>query len=177
MSEQSELMLSKLAALGIRLRPDASVEDLYLEDGEFLERAGYEALLIAMGSDQMLLSEEDATELRPFSDDVLYFDHECIEGPQSYASLVDDLCRLTADDLRFDEWTDYSQYNLRFDTDWIDEAIFRILQNHLVNTGSRRPFAIYSPSQHSLMICQPPEVNAAINKLTGLGFREVEVAN
>ncbi len=178
MNASVEAMLGELARHNIRLRSDADVDDLYsLTDKEEIESGGFEALLAVVGSDRMFVNDAEEFEFCPLSDDVLYFDHECIEGPESYASIVDDLCRMTAGDLSFDEWTDYSQYNFRFDTDWIDEAIFGILQRHLSDTGSRRRFAIYTPDQHSLMICQPPEINAAISKLTGLGFTEVEVAN
>jgi len=172
-------MLDELARLNIRLRPNTKRELLFSNfDEAEIERGGFGTLLIAIGSEyEMVFEDGDQFELQPLSDDVLYFGHDCIDGPEDYAPVVDDLCRLTSGDLRFDDWTDYTQYNLRFDINFIDEAIFGLLQSHLVNTGSKRRFAIYPLDLHSLMICQPPEVNAAISKLTGLGFREVEVAN
>ena len=56
--------------------------------------------------------------------------------------------------------------------DWVDPAIFDHVQAWLGEAGSRRRFAAQGLGQDLLLICKQPEQIGAINRATGLHFKE-----
>lgn len=186
-----EQMLSDLAACGIAPRAGVSPEAMLRNAGmdrREIERGDFAALLIALGIEDY---DEQAPETpRIWSDDVWHFDTECIEGDGDYLRIVRHLSRLARGALRFAsvrdhvdigagvawvETTDGSgteRLALRVQDDWVDEAIFALLQSRLVAAGARPRFAAHGLGQDMLLVCLEPRAIARLNRLTGLRFQE-----
>jgi len=184
-----EAMLAELAALGISLRPGVTVDQLVTTVGRAkVEKGGFELLLAVMGDEPF--EPETLVDLDPLSDDVWHFDVEAIEDHGAYVRIVNNCCRLTGNDLKFDAvkdfvdvdrriaWVEVSKdghtqhIDLKVDDDWVDPEIFKRLRGWLAETGSKRRFAAQSLGQDMLIICKQAEEIKAINRATGLSFRE-----
>ena len=195
-----EDMLADLGTVGIRLRPGIPVRALFAETSqEEVARQGHERLLIEMGG-QLHDDEWDEgwhatwnpewNEKRP-SSDVWTFLHEAIEGPGSYAWIINHLSGLTGGEIVFDAIRDHVDVEARVawaevdrggDTqhltfevynDWADARVLEWFQRTLTDAGSRRRFARHDLGQDELVICKTPEDIAAVNRVTGLQFTVV----
>jgi hypothetical protein len=184
-----DAMLAELAVVGIQLRPGISVEQLVAPfTRAIVENGGFEMLLAVMGDEQ--LDPKTFAILDPLSDDVWHFDVEAIEDHGSYTRIVENCCRLTGGDLKFEGLKDYvdvdeevawielstngrtERVDLKVDDDWVDPKVFAKLQDWLDETGSKRRFAAQGLGQDLLLICKPPEQIRMINRATGLRFKE-----
>ncbi len=184
-----EAMLAELAAVGIELRPGKNAEQLVAQfTRAAVEKGGFEMLLAVMGDEQM--DSRTFAVVDPLSDDVWHFDVEAIEDHGSYIRIVENCCRLTGGDLKPEGLKDYvdvdkkiawielstsgraEHLDLKVDNDWVDPKIFAKLGEWLDETGSRRRFASQALGQDLLLICKRPEQIRAINRATGLRFKE-----
>ena len=184
-----ETMLAELAAVGIALRPGVGPEQIFVEHPRAaVEQGGFELLLAVMGDEQF--DPKTFAILDPLSDDVWHFDTEAIEDHGSYKRIVENCLRLTGEELRAESIEDYidvdntiawvslsingqtRRVDLKVNDDWVDPAIFDHVQAWLGEAGSRRRFAAQGLGQDLLLICKQPEQIGAINRATGLHFKE-----
>jgi hypothetical protein len=182
-----EVMLAEVAAVGIALRPGVRAERLWAEFSRAqIESGGFESLLAVMGSEPY--DPKTSAVLNPLSDDVWHFDTEAIEDHGSYTRVVENCCRLTRGDLKFERVNDHvdiennvayievsadggtEHVDFKINDDWVDPKVFEFLQERLVATDSERRFAMQGLGQDMLLICKPPDQIEAINRATRLRF-------
>lgn len=85
-----EEQLSRLEALGVKLNPGITVDDLlYSHEREEYEAEPFDLLLFVLG-----VEVEREPWGRFFSDNAWNLDTECIEDVGSYADIVENLCRI-----------------------------------------------------------------------------------
>jgi hypothetical protein len=179
-----ETMLEQAAAVGISLRPGTEPERLWAEHSKSdIENRGFLILLCVMGD------AEGGAAPEPMSDDIWYFDTEAINNHGDYVHIVENCCRLTSGDLKFERVTDYvdvanetafievtaegrtERVDLTVNDDWVDAKVFKYLTDRLAATGSKRQFAAHTPGQDMLLICKTPNEIKAISRTTGLRFQ------
>jgi hypothetical protein len=179
-----ETMLEQAAAVGISLRPGTDLERLWAEHSKSdIENRGFLIFLCVMGDDEGGAAQE------PLSDDIWHFDTEAINDHGDYVDIIENCCRLTSGDLKFERVTDYvdvanetafievtaegrtERVDLTVDNDWVDEKVFKYLTDRLAATGSKRQFAAHIPGQDMLLICKTPNEIEAISRTTGLRFQ------
>ncbi len=187
-----EAMLAELVAVGIQLHPGVSAEQLVAPfTRAAVEKGGFEMLLAVMGDEQ--IDPKTFAVGDPLSDDIWHFDVEAIEDHGSYARIVENCCRLTAGDLKFEGLRDYvdveeeiawvelstngrnERVDLKVDNDWVDSKIFDKLQEWLLQAGSKRRFVAQGLGQDLLLICKQPEQVKMINRATGLHFKDLNI--
>jgi hypothetical protein len=187
-----ETMLDDLTKIGIALRHGVAVAQLFRDwSREDIEKSGYELLLAAMGDEQY--DPSDFHVLEPLSDDVWHFDTEAIEDSGSYVRILNNCCRLTTGDLKFDSPTDHvdienkiawidlttptgvERVEFKVDNDWVDPKVFDLFQDRLGATGSQRKLAAHDLGQDVLLVCKPVEQIERINHETGLRFGELRM--
>ena len=82
-----EVQLEALADLGIKLNPGITIDDmLYSNPREEFERSPFEVVFFVLG-----IEVERKPWGRYFSDQVWYFDEECVADPDVYTGVVPDL--------------------------------------------------------------------------------------
>jgi hypothetical protein len=129
--------LAALERLGIRRRPDVSIDDLlYSTGGTLDDPVEYLDLLCMLGD------EVEREDFRPKSDDLWHFDTECIVDDGDYVSIVERLVRMSKGALAVSNITDRVDrgesiawleldfqgkrvhWDLEFNDDWVDAKIF-----------------------------------------------------
>jgi hypothetical protein len=178
-----ETMLEEAAEVGIALRPGVESQRLWARSSKAqIESGGFLIFLCYMGD------EDYPAGVEPLSDDIWHFDVEAINDHGDYTYIVENCCRLTGGDLKFERVTDHvdvaneiafvevtsndhvERVDLKVDNDWVDEKILRFLIDRLAATGSKRQFAGHTPGQDMLLICKTPDEIRAISRATGLRF-------
>jgi hypothetical protein len=178
-----ETMLEEAAAVGIALRPGVEPQRVWAHSSKAqIESGGFLIFLCCMGDEYYPAGVE------PLSDDIWHFDVEAINDHGDYTWIVENCCRLTGGDLKFERVTDYvdvaneiafvevtannqaEHVDLKVDNDCVDEKIFKFLIDRLAATGSKRQFAGHTPGQDMLLICKTQDEIRAISRATGLRF-------
>lgn len=175
-----EEKIAVLKSVGIELAPDATLDDL--QDGEwddFDESEAYSSLLCALGENGTL------------SDDVWYFDLECISGPNSYVSIARRLAVLSDGMLPLEQiedqvnnngvqtgtaWLSFVlhgqtyKWDLKIDDDWVDYTVFtRLVELNDQQNPSKR-FIYLGLAQDGLIAYATPQQLESLNQQTGLEF-------
>lgn len=189
-----EEMLAALASCGIKLREGMSIDRAFGQNTKIiseisratLEKEGFEGVLAVVGEE--LLDKTTYKSLGPLSDDVWHFDSECIEDHGDYKLIAENLCRLTKGDLTFDRIEDFvdveeetawieltksgqtEHLDLKVRNDWVDPAVFALLQRRLVETDAPKRFAVRGLGQDAVVVCQTPEGLETLQQATGLRF-------
>jgi hypothetical protein len=179
-----EAQLADLAACGISLRADRTMDELLMS----FSRESYEtsptSLIVMLGSEV-----EAEPWGRPFSDDVWHFDTECVEDHGAYADIARRLRTLAGDALPLENIEDYVDleegvawleltldgktyhWDAKVDDDWVDPAILSKLAELLVdrNQGVRFTYLDLG-GQDCILGAATPEQLDCLRSKCGLGF-------
>ena len=175
-----ERQLDALASCGIRLLPDATLEDLLDEyTREEFAKDPYRLLLIALG----------AMEPRRFSDDIWHFDTECIEDHGAYFVIADRLRDLANPDFPLVDLEDYvdleaneawvafcldgtpHRWTCEVQDDWVDPNILTRFAELLQSRKTGRRFTYLDlGGQDFLLGCATEAQLQRRRKITGLDW-------
>jgi len=179
-----ETQLQTLAAHGIALRPDRSIDDLLDHwSREQYESDPYSLLLLMLGAE--VEDESDGH----FSDNVCSFDAECIEDTCDYRFTVERLAEIAGGDLPLQRVTDAVDIEARtahiecqldgrthrfeptVNNDWFDPAVIAWLGKLLAARASPRRYFLHDiGDQNFIIACITPAQAKALTKATGLRF-------
>jgi hypothetical protein len=179
-----EEQLEKLAACGIRLKPQFSVDTLLESfDREKYEERPYVGVIIRLGGE---LEREPFT---PLSDNLWYLDTECIEGDGSYTRIAERMRDLAQSELLVenirdhvdiengDAWVAFElneqtiEWHARVKDDWIDpEILSRFCTLLSGQNGSRRYTYLDLKGQDCIIGCATEDELRCLRKLTGMKF-------
>jgi len=177
--------LMELEQCGIAVRPDAHLR-LFAEELADVEADDFEQILAVMG--RYLSDPEAGLESRPVSDDIFEFDFETVDNPGVYRMIVEDCARISkgdfspdhvSDDIDFDAKTarvditwrgEKRTYDLAFDNDWADPAIFDIVAKYLVGSEKKKRLAMH---EGGLIVCKPDVELQKLNTTTSMNFRPI----
>jgi hypothetical protein len=176
--------LAALEQCGIRKRDDISIEDILFSTGGTLDDPiDYVELLCVLGGDV----ERD--DFRPISDDIWYFDTECICDDGDYVRIANRLLMLSKGALAITNlrdcidiegsvaWLefDFGGKQIHFDfevqDDWVDGSIFSRFVELLRNVESESRFTYADlGGQDCLIGFATEQQRNALTALTGLQF-------
>lgn len=183
-----ETQLETLAARGIALRPDRTIDDLLFSyPREEYEAEPYTLLLFMLGGEV-----EEQPWGRHFSDNVYGFDAECIEDTGDYKSKIKRLAKIAGPDLPLQSVTDeidiiegvaHIEFTLdgrthdiepTVDDDWFDPEVITHLAKLLAARPTERRFFAYDTGDQNLLIaCLTPAQAEALEKDAGLTFHQL----
>ena len=179
-----EAQLADLAACGISLRSDRTVDELFMS----LARESYEtsptSLIVMLGSEV-----EAEPWGRPFSDDVWHFDTECIYDHGAYADIARRMQTLAGGALPLENIKDHVDleegvawleltldgetyhWNARVEDDWVDPSILSKLAKLLIdrNQGVRFTYLDLG-GQDCILGAATAEQLDCLRSKCGLGF-------
>jgi len=159
-----EEQLNKLEELRVRLKEKVNINDCLEFKQHDYEKKPYILLLISMGSE---IPREDSYTFP--SDDVWYFDRECIEETGDYVRVLKRIAELMKDEIVVTDISDFIdiennevqvsfkinraeyKFSLIAKDDWLDINIFRIFSKVLEEHGSTRRF-FFSDIDQSLLV-------------------------
>lgn len=176
-----EKQIETLAAIGVRLNPSVSIDDLLLSSSrEEFVRKPYDLVLFSLGSEI-----EAEPWGRYISDDAWNFDLECIEGPGSYARILSNLTRMAKrpglitdviDNITPDDPSGALHYTLNGNSrsleievqhDWADALSVAIIMGEIADAlGDGRKFWGADNGQASILFFLTDDQAARINRLT-----------
>lgn len=173
--------LNNLQSVGIRLKDHINLEEYLDFEKRDYEEKPYFLLLMELGSEIQIENNAFVSA----SNDVWYFDTECIEGHGDYVRVIERIRELIKAEIEIDNINDYVdieeevvnitftvngngyKYDLGINDDWIDKEIFRIFSMLLMEYGSKRDF--YSEIDQSLLlVLVEKEQNINLNKLLNI---------
>jgi len=132
--------------------------------------------------------EKPAGNWIPISNDIWYFDTECIDDSGVYVEIMDRLMKLTQGYLKFDNIEDYIdiennkawvsfyfkdnyyKWNLEVEEDWFDFTLIQRLNDLLGDCAYNKKFAVAVLDQTCLIGFLGSEQLENINRLSGLKF-------
>lgn len=177
-----EAQLQTLAARGLPLHPDRTIDDLLFS----WPREQYEAepctlLLFMLGSEV----EDDGG--GHFSDNIYTFDAECIEDTGDYARNIERLAEIAAPDLPLQSISDEidieaglarieftldgraHRIDQAFNNDWFDPEVICHLGRLLAARPTQRRFFYYDTGDQNILVaCLTPAHAKALRRETGL---------
>lgn len=174
-----EQQLETLAKLGIELNEGVTIDDLLRSwDRETYEKDPFGTIFFALGAEL-----EGEPWGRNICDQVWNFDLECIEGEDSYVTIVKNLCRIAGNEafltdledrveLDADEaWLAYNVGNTRrehvipMDDDWADSGTVAAVMRDIEHGGAK--FFAKDNGQASVLFYLRPDIALELNRLTG----------
>jgi len=180
-----EQQLLELAALGLRLHPGVTIDDLlYSFDRDMYEQRPFGLLLTMLG-----MEVEREPWGRPFCDRVWNFDTECIDGDGSYVRILGRLCRVAgatnlltdlADhvDLGTGEaWLAYTcdghprRWDVEVSDDWADELTLGYVMSDIERDGCH--FYFKDNGQAMVLFYLDEGVARRLNDLSGGALQPV----
>lgn len=172
----------KLQQVGINLESNFILEQITDEfDDKEYEEKPFILLLISMGSE----IEIDGASTYP-SNDIWYFDRECIEDTGDYVEVIKRIAQLIKGELvisnihdrinienneasiSFNINEEYQSFDLNVDNDWIDIGIFKIFSDLLKQQGSELRFYYSDLGQGFLVGAFRDEQGAELNKVLNI---------
>ncbi|NBD25401.1 hypothetical protein [Paenibacillus glycinis] len=174
--------LNLLQSIGIEINRGIELENCLSFEKRAYEDKPYLLLLMELGSDAEL---EDGKFL-PVSDEVRYFDAECIEGHGDYARVLDKLKALLKAEIEIDHIKDYVDieeeearifftvngnaytYDLAIHDDWLDKEIIAIFSKLLMAYGSKKRLYYAEIDQSLLVVSIAKEHFTGLNQLVNV---------
>ncbi|MEQ8155718.1 MAG: hypothetical protein ABRQ25_12670 [Clostridiaceae bacterium] len=180
-----EVQLNNLKEIGISLNSEIKINKIFQVVGrKDIETEPYVFLLIALGSEIEIADGQ----LVLMSDDVWYFDSECIEDSGIYVEIIERLFKMSKGYLRLDNIDDYVdienneawvsfdfnqkyyRWDLKVEDDWFDMTLIQKINRMLIEHGYNKKFAVVVLDQTSLIGFFSKEQLKKINDLTELKF-------
>lgn len=177
-----EEQLDQLRRIGITLKENIAVGEILDFERHKYEERPYLYLLMSLGSEYQ--TEEGSFVYR--SDEVWYFDRECIEDHGDYFKIMERIAELVKDDLSLSHIADFvdienneawisftangSEYkcNLVVRDDWLDIGIFKYMSKLLKMHGSSKRLFYADIDQHALLVILPMEQYENLNNLLNI---------
>lgn len=184
--------LDKLKSAGLTLNPDIQEADIFNRWKEVLEYYSnpIEVLYITLG---------DAIDYEPFTDfstSCWHFDLEAIEGEGSYVRILENLKRISNDDLDFQNINDYCnddedgkawvsfefngdkyKWDLKVDDDWADAYLFDKIHDLCRKYKKKGRLTYFSEGQGFVTSYLTEDQFNKINRLTNLKIQWLTVSN
>ena len=183
-----EEQLERLEQLGIRLNPEATIEDLLNEmDREELESNPYSPLLIVLGCE----FEKDENVWIHISNNVWYLDTECIEDNGDYIRIVERLITLSQGELTIESLTDsvdieaneitisfvlkgeHYTWSMEVNDDWLDINILSKFNSALDKLNSEKKFFVAVIDQTCLIGFFKESQVEELNRLIDIKFESI----
>ncbi|MBP2000296.1 hypothetical protein J2Z69_001315 [Paenibacillus shirakamiensis] len=152
-----------LASIGITLKEKFELSQITMLPSIEYKKLPYLLLLMDLGGEFVL--ENNSFEY--LSQDIWYFDQECIDDPNDYISIVERIVDLTKNDLEMQQLHIYEEqgkvwmtlnvnskayrYDFYMNDDWVDLGVFRFFSDILKVEGSHRWF-FYSDIDPHLLV-------------------------
>lgn len=171
--------LKNLHSVGIRLKKEFDLmKYLDFEHEEYLEKP-YICLMMSLGSE----TEIKDNEFGYLSNDVWYFDMECVEDHGDYVRLLARIKEMINGEVAIEEIKDCidfeeerisitfsvnghsNTYELELNDDWIDVGLFGIFSNILMEIGSKKRFFYSALDQCLLVVLIDKEQYVNLNSL------------
>jgi hypothetical protein len=175
--------LANLAAIGISMRPDVTIDDLlYSTGGTIDDPIDYCDLLCILGGDV------ERGKFNRISDDIWHLDAECIVEDGDYASLLARFCILAKRDFSVvdvkdhvdidagEAWIDFTfngqlyHWEIEVQDDWMDPGFYSKVSMLVRKATLEKSFFICAIGQDSLISYGTAEQKAKLSKLSGLAF-------
>ena len=183
-----EIQLQHLSDLGISLNDCVCIDDILEQmDRNEIESAPYTGLLVALGS-EVPVSENEWT---PLSNNIWYFDTECIEDNGIYVQIMQRLMKMTQGKLKIinlkdyvdvekeEAWIEFEleketvRWDLEVDNDWFDANLLCKLNLLLKDMSSDKMYAVAVLDQTCLIGFFEEKQVKQLNDITGLKFETV----
>jgi hypothetical protein len=178
-----ESQIEALASCNIRINPGVGIEDVLAQFGrDQLEENPYGLLLSALGDQETEFSPKS-----PLSNDVWYFDTECIYGHGSYVRIATHLRLLADGDFSLEDITDHVEIDsndvwlqfrldgkvhrlvLEAQDDWVDYQVFRKLADLFDGRQAEKHFTCLDLAGQDLIIgCSTPSDLDKLRNVTGM---------
>lgn len=183
-----EMQLNNLEEIGISLNSDIKINEIFnVVKRKDIENEPYIFLLIALGGE----IETSDGEWISISDDIWYFDTECIEDNGIYVEIIERLIKMSRGYLSLNNiedcvdidsniaWISFNfnekfyRWDLEVEDDWFDMALIQKLNKILSDYEYDKKFAVSVVDQTCLIGFFNEEQLNKINILTGLKFELV----
>ncbi|BBH19130.1 hypothetical protein Back11_04750 [Paenibacillus baekrokdamisoli] len=171
---------NKLREIGVNLKEHIRIDKYLNFEISDYEKRPYLFLMMAMGSET---EDEDSLFI---SDDVWYFDRECIEDKGDYIRIIERISEIVKFEITIEDIDDYVnieneqiwisfkvngntyKYELVVNYDWMDIRIFEIFSELLERYGSGKRFYFSDIDQSLLVVAIQKEYYKDLNQLLNI---------
>ena len=180
-----ESKLSALRKCGIEIRPEFGPETILEEwSEEDFKTGSFEGLLMALGGE----TETEPNIWTSISNDIWYFDAECIEDHGDYKRILSRLKNASKGEVKIAKiidfvdienevaWVEFEaegevvRWDLPVDNDWVCDEVFENFETLLKDYGSGRRLYSLVFGQDCLIGCWTAEQKGMVEDLTKLRF-------